>query len=159
MADGPGKIPECTAHGKVFQSNNNQQVLYWKASTPNQFLERALVEGPVTRAFPDQNGHQHFEISIGQGKGDVIEVIFNEEFGPLPKDIQPGQRVIACGDYITSNAPTSQYPASPSDAIVHWVHLNPDYAPNKPKEHESGFVVLDGHVYGDTLKSAHGHSH
>ena len=119
---------------------DNQEVLGWKTGTANLFLARSHVQGRVTRVYPDRNGHNHFAIQIGPGPSDTLEVIYNSSFGQLP-NIRPGMSVEACGDYITSNAP-AQYPASPDGAIIHWVHRNPRGG------HDSGFLVINGSLYG-----------
>lgn len=125
---------------------NNEHVLKLKKTTPNQTLSRAYVQGTYIQAYSDpSNGqHDHFSIQIGRTaqKVDRLEVVYNVEFGRLPR-LQPGDTVEACGDYITSSAPTDRYRASPDDAIIHWVHENP-----RGKGHESGFLRINGVVYG-----------
>src|SRR4051812_8822517 len=81
----------------------NPQVLDWKSTTANQFLARARVAGPVTKLYPDRNGHKHFEIKIGPNAKDTLEVVYNISFGKLPA-LKLGMTVEACGDYITSTA-------------------------------------------------------
>jgi hypothetical protein len=145
-------LPPCRAHGQTLQLNN-EQVLDWRNSTPNQFRNRGLVSGPVTRIFLDagDGDHVHFEIQIGPEKDDVIEVVFNSEFGNLPDQIELDMPVTACGDYITSNAPTKQYPASPSGALIHWLHFDPD------NHHDDGWMVIGGKVYGMEGQGQKGH--
>lgn len=133
-------IPDCMAGGKVLPIDN-QQVVQWKASTPNQYKNRAHVNGPVTRLYPDHSGHTHFEISIGNAATDTLEVIYNDEFGALPQ-MRVGMSVEACGDYITSTAQSGPYPASPDGAIIHWIHKNPHQG------HDDGYVAVDGTLYG-----------
>lgn len=133
---------QCQAYGRPL-AVNNQQVLHWKRTTPNQFKERANVQGRVVRIFPDRNGHDHFEIQIGSQRGDVIELVYNQDFGILPDRIMPGMEVQACGDYITSTAQSGPYPPSPSGAIVHWLHVNP-----RGNGHEHGFLMIQGTVFG-----------
>lgn len=121
---------------------NNGQVLNWKVSTPNQFHARANVMGTVVRVYPDQTGHHHFSLLIGNQRTQTIEIVYNEEFGSAP--VQVGASVEACGDYITATQVTGSLPPSPDGAIVHWVHQsdNPD--------HPSGFLVINGVLYGNT---------
>ena len=134
-------LPECLdVKGAI--PVDNAQVLKWKTSTPNQFLARAHVSGTVEKIYPDKNGHNHFQIQIGPDARDTIEVVYNVSFGKLPK-FGPGANIEACGDYITSDAATAEYPPSPDGAIMHWVHRNP-----KGHGHASGFVAIDGTVYG-----------
>jgi hypothetical protein len=135
---------DCLDHGRSIPVDN-AQVLNWKKTTPNQFLARGHVNGRVTRVFPDRSGHDHFEISLGDGSKDNLEVIYNKEFGDLPQ-IQAGMNVEACGDYITSIAQAGPYPPSPSGAIIHWVHLNPS-----GRGHDSGFLIIDGVLYGQEI--------
>ncbi len=131
----------CMANGQALAINNDK-VLQWKASTPNQYHDRGHVSGPVMRVFDDRPGHTHFEIQIGKSPNDVLEVVYNTEFGQLP-DIQVGMQVEACGDYITATAKAGPYPPSPSGAIIHWVHTNPS-----GRGHDSGFLIIDGVLYG-----------
>ncbi len=138
---GTGGIPDCMDKAKVLPIDNNQ-VIQWKASTPNTYLARAHVNGPVTRQYPDHSGHTHFEISIGKTAQDTLEVIYNDEFGALPA-IRVGMNVEACGDYITSTAQSGPYPPSPDGAIIHWIHKNP-----RGHGHDSGFIAIDNVLYG-----------
>lgn len=136
------QLPDCLdTNGSVLPINNDQ-VIDWKTSTPNQYQARAHVSGVIDQVFPDHSGHHHFEITIGNQPGDAIEVIYNEDFGPNPV-AQVGMQVEACGDYITSTAASGPYPQSPSGAIIHWVHMSPDL-----NKHPSGFLVIDGQLCG-----------
>lgn len=139
--------PPCLdTKGRVLPIDNDQ-VIDWKNSTPNQFKGRAHVSGPVVLVYPDKNDHSHFLIQIGKDENDTLEVIYNINFGELPA-LTDGDQVEACGDYITSNAPYQRYPASPAGAIIHWIHR----APN-PKKHPHGFLTINDHVYGQLLDS------
>lgn len=133
-------IPRCLSKGKELQLDN-AYALRFRNSETNQSSTRARIQGRVSRVFPDRNGHEHFEIQIGPNAQDIVEVVYNQEFGEMPNPAI-GQQVEACGDFIVSNAPTVQYPASPSGAIIHWVHMNPRSG------HDSGYVVIDGRLYG-----------
>lgn len=128
---------------------NNEHVLRLKKTTPNQTQSRAYVAGTYLHEYSDPSGggHNHFSIQIGAStqKVDRLEVVFNVEFGRLPR-LNPGDQVEACGDYITANAPTEKYRASPDDAIIHWVHENP--RGSSGRGHESGFLRINGVVYG-----------
>lgn len=126
---------------------NNDTVLKWKSDSPNQYHDRGHVEGKIVRVYPDKNGHEHFSIQIGSGAGETLEIIYNQEFGAMPQPTV-GMDVEACGDYITSTAPSpgpngQTYPASPDGAILHWVHMAPARS-----GHHSGFVVIDGVLTG-----------
>ncbi len=124
----------------------NQQVLQWRANSPNQTTKRALIEGVVVADAPDTPKHTRFFISIDHDPRTVeIEVIFNDEFADLPQ-VKPGQQVIACGDYITSKKDTNRYPASKAGAIIHWLHYNP--GDRDGGRHPHGFLLIDGIPYG-----------
>lgn len=134
-------IPDCLSSDGAIPIDN-QHVLDMKTSTPNQYLARAHVSGTIENIYADEHGHNHFEIRIGSADTDTLEIVYNISFGQLPA-LRDGMTVEACGDYITSDAPTSQYPVSPDNAIMHWVHRNP-----KGRGHASGFLVIDGALYG-----------
>jgi hypothetical protein len=133
--------PDCMS-GSSAMPIDNQAVLALKASTPNQYLARAHVSGTVGQIYADEHGHNHFELIIGSGPTDTIEIVYNISFGELPQ-MQAGMSVEACGDFINSDAATSEYPESPDNAIMHWVHRNP-----KGRGHASGFLEIDGQLYG-----------
>ena len=141
-AGAAGFAPPCLDNRGQLIGVDDPQVLIWKRSTPNQTLERAHVSGVVTAVFPDRNGHNHFQIQIGPNSSDVLEVVYSQSFGPLPP-VRIGMSAEACGDYITSDAPTAQYPASPDGAIIHWIHRNPSRHGHPP-----GFLTLNGQVFG-----------
>jgi hypothetical protein len=134
-------IPDCTSRGQQTPINNSQ-VLDWKYHTKNQFHSRGHIQGIITLLYPDHTGHHHIETKIGPAATDTIEVIYNEDFGPVPNSMAVGSTIEACGDYITSNAQSGGFPASPDGALVHWVHRSPN-----PK-HDSGFMVIDGVLCG-----------
>lgn len=147
VAQGDDEIPNCRAYGHPIPVNN-AQVLHFKRTTQNQFRERAHVAGRVVRVYDDRNGHDHFSILIGSREQDTIEVIYNQSFGFAPTP-HVGMQVQACGDYITSTAQSGPYPASPDGAIIHWVHKAPD-----ERRHDSGFIVMDGRLYGQDVRNA-----
>lgn len=134
-------VPPCLAGGRALPVIN-AQALSWKTTTPNQFQTRGHIMGRVERVYPNQTDHNHFSLQIGPRPTDTIEVIYNIEFGQLPQ-IAVGMQVEACGDFINSFAPTPPYPASPDGAIIHWVHYS-----NNANQHPSGFLVIDGILYG-----------
>ena len=132
------QVPDCPGA----PSANNAQVLQWKTSTQNQFTSRGHVQGTIQRIFPDHSGHHHFELALGSSPGDDVEIVFNEGFGTTPP-LRSGMSVEACGDYITAYAASGGYPPSPDGALIHWVHRS-----DNPGRHPSGFLVIDGTVYG-----------
>jgi hypothetical protein len=140
--------PDCLGDDRTPLNVDNGQVLQWKVNTPNQFKARANVLGEVVRVFEDRPSHNHFEIKIGPKSSDVLEVIYNKSFGTL-REPQEGMKVQACGDYITSFARAGQYPASPSGAIIHWVHFNP-----REEGHPHGYLIIEGELFGDDVEMA-----
>lgn len=134
--------PDCLDNGETLQFNNDS-VLNWKSNTANQYHDRAYIQGNLVKAYPDHSGHHHYEVRIGANPSDLVEVIYNEQFGALPNDIKPGAKIKACGDYITSNKPSGSMPASPDGAIVHWIHSSNDLA-----KHDSGFLIINDIIYG-----------
>lgn len=131
----------CMDRNDVLQVNNSQ-LLTWRNSSRNGFQARGHAAGVVDEIFPDRNGHKHFSLKIGPRQEDHVEIIYNLNFGYMP-DPNLGDKVEACGDYITSNAPNNGYQASPDGAIIHWVHASNN------KKHESGFVIINNVFYGN----------
>ena len=121
---------------------NETDILNWKLTSANQFAARGHIDGKIYAVYPDKNGHDHFGVQFGTDSQETIEVIYNISFGALP-ELKISDDVEACGDYITSNAPTGKYPASPDLAILHWVHRS-----NSPAQHGNGFVKVNGVIYG-----------
>lgn len=142
--------PNCLGSQGQTLPEMDAQVIIWKTTTANQFLARAHVVGMVSDIYPDHNGHTHFAIALDAKPGDNLEVVYNQSFGALPH-LAVGMNVEACGDYITSDAPTSQYPASPAGAIMHWIHRNP-----KGAGHPSGYLIINGSLYGQGSGSGQG---
>jgi hypothetical protein len=136
-----GAAPPCMSGGRELGLDNNQALSLKKTAPLGQTL-RAHVAGQVTRVFSDHSNHAHFEIMIGNAATDTLEVVYSEDFGALP-DPSIGAQVETCGDFINSNAPFKSYPASPSGAIIHWVHRSDSAS------HDSGYVMLDNVVYGN----------
>lgn len=121
----------------------NDKVRVWKTTTKNQYLARAHVRGVLSAIYTEQGSHAHFQMELDGSGRDTLEVVYNIDFGKLPP-LAIGMEIETCGDYITSNAPTPRYPASPDGAIIHWVHKNP-----RPGGHESGYLEIDGRVFGN----------
>jgi hypothetical protein len=137
-----GTLPSCEIDGRAARLDNSR-IIELKRTTKNQYHDRGYIQGVVTRIFLRKGDHAHFEIRIADGSdSDVIEIIFNRDFGNPA--VREGDRVIACGDYITSYAKANGYDASPSKALLHWVHENSRGGP-----HPDGFVVVnDRDLYG-----------
>ena len=136
-----GGSDTCMDHGNTL-SVDNEQALQWKAQQQSGFQSRVLISGTVDEVFPDETGHRHFSLKIGPNPEDHIEVIYNESFGAMPLPVQ-GDPAEACGDYIVATQSNGGYTPSPDGALVHWVHRSPN------GNHDSGFVVLNGTVYGN----------
>jgi hypothetical protein len=151
VSAGSPAFPNCLDQTAVLPVNN-EQVLQWKQTSPNGVKRRGHVTGIVTRSFNDRSGHAHFEIKIGKLATDTLEVIYNKEFGALPP-IREFMNIEACGDYITSNRPNGGFPASPSGAIIHWIHKSDNVA-----KHESGYLAIDGTLYGNGNGHGSGHA-
>ncbi len=134
--------PTCLDNNGNALSVMDATVIQWKTSTPNEWKSRALVQGTVDQVFPDATGHHHFEISLGSDPQDTLEVVYNEGFGATPQ-VQVGDQIEACGDYITSYEQGGGYQASPSGALIHWIHQS-----DTPK-HPSGFLIVNGVLYGN----------
>jgi hypothetical protein len=134
---------QCLDNSHQTMPYNNDQVIDWEKNTRDQFHDRGLVQGKITKLYPNQTGHTHFAIDLGQGKG--IEVIYNDEFDALPR-LAVGMDVVACGDYITVG-PRAQLP-SPMPAIIHWVHFNP--GSRDGGRHPGGFLIINNKPYGFT---------
>lgn len=135
------QVPSCLAVNGQALAVNNDQVITWKTTSKDQFHSRGHVKGALVNIFPDATGHHHMSVLVGPNNQDTIEVIYNEDFGSMPQ-LQVGQIIEACGDYITSRGEVGSYPASPDGAIVHWVHQSTS------AKHLSGYVVVDGTVCG-----------
>lgn len=133
-------VNTCMDHGQVLNVDNNQ-VLQWKHTSANEFHARGHVLGKITNMFPDQTGHNHFEITLDATTPDTIEIVYDFKFGALPT-LHMGDKIEACGDYITSNAPFQHYPASPDGAMLHWVHRT-----DTPR-HDGGFVIVNDTLFG-----------
>jgi hypothetical protein len=141
-------FPTCLDQKSQVLPIDSNRVIRLKSTTANQFLTRAHIQGEIVKIYPDRNGHDHFSISIGPLAEDTLEVVYNSDFGSLG-ELKEGMTVEACGDYITSNAPTSQYQASPDGAIIHWVHRS-----NNPRKHATGYLVVNGSLYGGFIPPA-----
>lgn len=144
LAAASDAVPNCLADDGSVIPVINDQVLIWKTSTANEYLARAHVEGQIVKLLPNQTGHNHFEIQIGPNQTDILEVIYDYEFGNLPK-LSVGDNVEACGDYITSYAEGNGYKPSPAGALIHWVHIS------DTDKHQDGFTMINGSLYGQDL--------
>jgi len=140
--------PNCLNNGNV-QEINTEEVLGWKHHSANQFADRGHIWGIIVGNPKHKNDHTHFIVQIGNGQKDTIEIVYNREFGELPIQDMTGSVIEACGDYITSNKKAGYYTPSPAGAILHWVH-----EALGPGNHESGFLVIDGKLYGYDTSAA-----
>ena len=139
----PTQVPTCLGVHDEKLDLNPADVMEWKHSSKNQYHNRGHLKGNITKLYDSKNGHRHFEITFNDDRTqDTIEIIYNEDFGQLPQ-LELGESVEACGDYITSTAPSGPYPASPNGAILHWVHNNPS-----GKGHPPGYLVISNVLYG-----------
>jgi hypothetical protein len=153
------QLPEClNAQHQAISDNNNEEVIRWKTSTKNQYLDRALVTGKFVKLLVNKTSHLHFDMELN-AKADSanptlnhLEVVYNREFGDIA-NIRDGAVVVACGDFINSFAQAGRYPPSPVGAIIHWVHQS-----NNLGKHSNGFVAIDGVVYGDEGDAINGDS-
>ena len=145
-AEAPVTVPgnlHCLSTTHESLGYNNSQVMKWKVSTKDQYLDRGYVNGTIANLLPDHTGHTHFSVNIDNIPGGDIEVIYNDEFGELP-NLSVGMTVIACGDYITVGK--NAHLPSPYGAIIHWVHNNP--GTRDGGKHPSGFLIINGKPYG-----------
>ncbi len=140
MSQADERAPVCLSHGQELPVDN-ARVLELKRDTRNQFHARAHILGTLVRNYHDHSNHHHLEVRIADSDDGTIEIVYNEDFGSVP-DLRPGEKIEACGDYITADARTGHYPPSPDGAIMHWVHASPS------SRHESGFLVIDGVLCG-----------
>jgi hypothetical protein len=136
-------VPECVDFFNRPLQINNPHVLKLRESTADQYKDRGFVQGVITQIYPDRTGHAHFAINLDAHPAGDIEIIYNQEFGRLPR-LAPGMNVVACGDYITAG-PRSRLP-SPMGAIIHWVHYNP--GDRDGGRHPHGFLLINGQPYG-----------
>lgn len=151
VAGATDSIPHCYFKGADLPVDN-ARVVDLERNTPNQYKTQGHVRGLLTEVYADHTNHKHFAIEFEGIPGAGIEVVYNETFGRLPR-LSPGMLVEACGEYITANKPAGHYPASPMGAIIHWVHINPNQGFDA---HPSGFVMLDGVLYGqDATRADH----
>ncbi|MGZ3723371.1 MAG: hypothetical protein ACXVA9_10600 [Bdellovibrionales bacterium] len=140
LAQAQETAPPCMARGQVLQVNN-EQVIHFKSSTPNGYHDRGHVTGKVTQVFRDATGHNHFEITLAAAPATTVEMVYDQKFGRLP-NVNLGDAIEACGDYITSNDYFGGYSPSPDGALVHWIH-RADHP-----GHDNGYIIINGTVYG-----------
>ena len=135
-------IPCLSVQAGTAIGNTDAWVPQWKAKMGTRV--RGNLFGIFTRILPSNSTHTHFEMRVptvvngAMASSDVVEVVYNDEFGSLPR-MHQGSTVEACGDFITVNN-------SPDRAIIHWVHYNPGNRDNG--RHEHGFLNIDGIYYG-----------
>jgi hypothetical protein len=156
----PRNQPECLVSRNVPMTVNNEEIVRWKDSQPNQFRERGLITGRFVTFLVNKTSHLHIDVELDTPPIDPrdkfsnhLEVIYNREFGDVT-NIKPGDRVAACGDFITATKQSGPYPPSPVGAIIHWVHKS-----NNTRKHADGFLMINNEVYGDegdALKGGNG---
>jgi len=131
---------DCYDQGHLLPFNEDQ-VIQWKADGQSQTRGRAHIRGILTGYYPDRSkgSHQHFQIEVvgSDYRREFLEVVSSKEYGWIA-GLQWWDPVEVCGDYITSNERHGVYPASPDNALIHWVHLS-----TNPYQHDSGFFALD----------------
>jgi hypothetical protein len=139
------KLPICRDKNWQPFRYNNEEVLNWKHNTQNQFTDRGLVIGRFVRFLTRNRSHDKMVVDISANgstnEADFLEVTYNTSFGEIA-DPKAGDIVAACGDYITSNAPTRRYPASELGALIHWIHAS------NSSRHAPGFLWIAGTLYG-----------
>ncbi|MFN3455326.1 MAG: hypothetical protein ACK41T_10240 [Pseudobdellovibrio sp.] len=131
-------LPPCLDKSGSHIPINNEEIINWKKTTQPQFKDRGHAKGTLLKVYNDKTDHDHFQIQIGPESNDVVEIIYNAEFGTLP-ELKSNMQIEVCGDYITTKK--SGYGASPDGAIIHWVHMS------NSGNHPSGYVTIDGIVY------------
>ena len=119
---------------------NNDDIVNWEGSTRVNFSARGHIQGQLTEVLPDLSGHKHFNVQVGDSEDQVVEVIYEQQYGRLPT-LQVGMSVEACGDYITVK-PHSSGTTGYAHGILHWVHASDN------DSHPDGYVAIDGTVYG-----------
>ena len=92
-----GFSPPCMDDRGSSMNVNNQQVLNWKNSTPNQFKDRGYIQGTLVGVIQARPSHIHLDVFIGnngmgtRGRDTDIEVIYNQEFGEVPRNLRTGE--------------------------------------------------------------------
>lgn len=139
----PGTLdnaPDCLSGDGSLLAVDDNAAIALKTTSANGSTSRAHVQGPITKIYPNETGHNHFEISLGDASGDTLEVVYDFAFGTLPT-LELGMTVEACGDFINSYAPEKGYQASPDGALIHWIHRT-------NSSHPAGFTIVNGVLYG-----------
>ena len=139
-ATGFAATPQCVDDQGNILPLDNAQAIGYKTNTSNGSTSRIHASGAITKIYPNATGHNHFEINMGSGSADTLEVVYNISFGALPT-LKVGMNVEVCGDFINSYAPENGYQASPDGAIVHWIHKT-------TSSHPAGFTIINGVLYG-----------
>ncbi len=146
QAGGYNSLPVCEDNRGRAMQPNNEQVLAWKTSTPNQYTDRGFITGTLVGVLLDKGSHLRLDVFVGPdrtgGRNTDIELVYNRAFGDVRSQLRPGMQVAACGDFINAFAPTGRYPASPVGAILHWIHKK------MRGSHPNGFMMIDGQLYG-----------
>lgn len=138
-------IVPCTFANTCYQKkavleNNEHELLKYKEMMDHGFKTRGHIEGIVVKETENRQGHFHFIVDLDEKldtSDDQLELVYNQQYGEIAT-VLPGQKIRACGDFIVD-----QY--SPTKAVLHWLHVNPNKKKNK---HEDGFLLIDGTVFG-----------
>jgi hypothetical protein len=132
---------------------NNEQVLEWvKSSQKESIRARAHISGKVVAVLPSmkvkslekepdkfKGKHQRFDVKIGPGKYDIVQVFYNGRYSPRPA-VKKGDTVEACGEFAADY--TSEVGKGNRYAVVYWVHSATAYP------HPEGYVQSGGTTYG-----------
>ncbi len=135
------KTPLCFRGSDILSINNNE-ALGWKSTTQNQYKSQGYIAGVLDGQIKLVGDHYRFILRIGNGPRDLIEVVYNENFGSIPK-VETGAQISVCGEFINSFKATGRYQASPAGAIIHWAHYNPGTRAGSAN-HEHGFIMIEG---------------
>lgn len=120
--------------------NNESELLKYRDFMEKGFKTRGHVDGLVVEQTENRQGHLHFILDLDSDlttSDDHLEIIYNQQYGEIA-EVLPGSRVRACGDFIVDHY-------SPTKAVLHWLHLNPN---KKKNHHEDGFLIIDNQVFG-----------
>ncbi len=87
-----------------------------------------------------------------------IEIVHEPKFGALTSLVKKGDKVVVCGDYIKSTAPTTKGPKvfqpSAAGAILHFTH-----AVCGKSNHAEGYVALPTTINGKSGYKIYGNDH
>lgn len=131
------RVPECLNYKNESMQFNENDLLYWRDNKRPNFSDRAFIRGIMVSVLKNKKSHTHFEIDLDMDlltSNDRIEVIYNNDFGQLPR-FRPGSSMVVCGDFIVE-------PDSKFNGIVHWTHMSPR------SNHLDGFLLINSTLTG-----------